>query len=38
MVVKPIRGEQGKGITVGVDGPDDLDAALGRAREQCPRC
>jgi GNAT-family acetyltransferase (TIGR03103 family) len=35
-VVKPTRGEQGKGITVGVDGPDDLDAALARAREQHP--
>ena len=24
VVVKPTRGEQGKGITVGVDGPDEL--------------
>src|SRR6476619_95879 len=31
VVVKPTRGEQGKGITVGVDGPDDLDSALARA-------
>ncbi|MGE2835764.1 N-acetylglutaminylglutamine synthetase [Mycobacterium sp. SMC-4] len=36
VVVKPTRGEQGKGITVGVDGADELDAALARAREQHP--
>lgn len=39
VVVKPTRGEQGKGITVGVtaeNGPDDLAAALARAREQFP--
>lgn len=36
VVVKPTRGEQGKGITVGVDGADALDAALARAREQHP--
>lgn len=36
VVVKPTRGEQGKGITVGVDDPADLDAALARAREQHP--
>ncbi len=36
VVVKPTRGEQGKGITVGVDGPDALDAALARAREHHP--
>lgn len=36
VVVKPTRGEQGKGITVGVDGPDELDRALDRAREQHP--
>lgn len=38
-VVKPCRGEQGKGITVGVtadQGPDELAAALARAREQDP--
>jgi GNAT-family acetyltransferase (TIGR03103 family) len=37
VVVKPTRGEQGKGITVGVsadNGPDDLSAALARARQQ----
>ncbi|MDV3218046.1 N-acetylglutaminylglutamine synthetase [Mycobacterium avium] len=39
VVVKPTRGEQGKGITVGVtaeNGPDDLSAALARARAQYP--
>ncbi|TRW80680.1 N-acetylglutaminylglutamine synthetase [Mycolicibacterium sp. 018/SC-01/001] len=36
VVVKPTRGEQGKGITVGVNGDEELDAALARAREQHP--
>ncbi|KUI42481.1 GNAT family acetyltransferase [Mycobacterium sp. IS-1590] len=36
VVVKPTRGEQGKGITVGVSSADDLDAALARAREEHP--
>ena len=36
VVVKPARGEQGKGITVGVDGPDQLDAALAHAHKHCP--
>ena len=39
VVVKPTRGEQGKGITVGIladSGPDELAAALARAREQHP--
>ncbi len=36
VVVKPTRGEQGKGITVGVDSDEALDAALARAREQHP--
>ena len=39
VVVKPTRGEQGKGITVGVlaeKGPDELAAAVARAREQYP--
>lgn len=39
VVVKPTRGEQGKGITVGVlpdNGPDDLSSALARARQQYP--
>jgi len=39
VVVKPTRGEQGKGITVGVvahNGADDLAAALARARQHYP--
>jgi GNAT-family acetyltransferase (TIGR03103 family) len=39
VVVKPTRGEQGKGITVGVtvnNEPDDLVAAVARAREEYP--
>jgi GNAT-family acetyltransferase (TIGR03103 family) len=39
VVVKPSRGEQGKGITVGVPaekGPDELAAAVARAREHHP--
>ncbi|OIN80986.1 N-acetylglutaminylglutamine synthetase [Mycobacterium malmoense] len=39
VVVKPTRGEQGKGITVGVTadhGPDELATALARARQQYP--
>lgn len=39
VVVKPTRGEQGKGITVGVladSGPDELEVALARARQQYP--
>ena len=36
VVVKPTRGEQGKGITVGVNSPAELDTALTRAREQHP--
>ncbi|MGV0792676.1 N-acetylglutaminylglutamine synthetase [Mycolicibacterium sp. XJ1819] len=36
VVVKPTRGEQGKGITVGVDGPAELEAALERARKEHP--
>src|SRR3954469_6272392 len=36
VVGKPTRGEQGKGITVGVDGREELEAALTRAREQHP--
>lgn len=36
VVVKPTRGEQGKGITVGVSSADELDAALARAREEHP--
>jgi GNAT-family acetyltransferase (TIGR03103 family) len=39
VVVKPTRGEQGKGITVGVTaekGPDELAAALARAQQHYP--
>lgn len=32
VVVKPARGEQGRGVTVGVDTPDDLRAAFEAAR------
>jgi len=36
VVVKPTRGEQGKGITVGIADDAELDSALARAREQHP--
>jgi GNAT-family acetyltransferase (TIGR03103 family) len=36
VVVKPARGEQGAGITVGVSEPDDLDRALAWAAKHCP--
>ncbi len=36
VVVKPARGEQGAGITVGVTTGDELDAALDVARSHCP--
>ncbi|HEX7133889.1 MAG TPA: hypothetical protein VF228_15035, partial [Iamia sp.] len=36
VVVKPVRGEQGLGITVGVESPEGLKVALDRAREHCP--
>ncbi|MCV7423455.1 N-acetylglutaminylglutamine synthetase [Mycobacterium yunnanensis] len=36
VVVKPVRGEQGAGITVGVSRPEDLDRAVRLAAEQCP--
>ncbi|TXH23618.1 MAG: N-acetylglutaminylglutamine synthetase [Mycobacterium sp.] len=35
-VVKPARGEQGAGITVGVTNPDDLNRAIGLAMQHCP--
>ncbi|TLH61714.1 N-acetylglutaminylglutamine synthetase [Mycolicibacterium aubagnense] len=35
-VVKPARGEQGAGITVGVTGADDLNRAIGLAVQHCP--
>lgn len=36
VVVKPTRGEQGKGITVGITTADELDDALTRARREHP--
>ena len=36
VVVKPAKGEQGAGLTVGVDTPEALDAAVERARALCP--
>jgi GNAT-family acetyltransferase (TIGR03103 family) len=36
VVVKPARGEQGAGITVGVSKPDDLDRAIEWAAKHCP--
>jgi GNAT-family acetyltransferase (TIGR03103 family) len=37
VVVKPARGEQGAGITVGVTDVDELKAAVERARAECPQ-
>jgi GNAT-family acetyltransferase (TIGR03103 family) len=36
VVVKPARGEQGAGITVGVTDAEELDRAVGLARRHCP--
>ena len=36
VVVKPARGEQGKGITVGVAGPEALRRAVAEAGAHCP--
>ena len=36
VVVKPARGEQGRGITVGVRTPEALDASLATAAQHCP--
>ena len=36
VVVKPARGEQGKGITVGVREPSELERAVEVARQHCP--
>jgi GNAT-family acetyltransferase (TIGR03103 family) len=36
VVVKPARGEQGRGITVGVRTPEELAAAVAEARQHCP--
>jgi GNAT-family acetyltransferase (TIGR03103 family) len=37
IVVKPARGEQGKGVAVGLDNLDDAKAAIAVAREICDR-
>ena len=36
LVVKPARGEQGRGITVGVRTPEELREAVEVARQHCP--
>jgi GNAT-family acetyltransferase (TIGR03103 family) len=36
VVVKPARGEQGKGITVGVRDAETMERAVGLARQHCP--
>jgi GNAT-family acetyltransferase (TIGR03103 family) len=36
LVVKPVRGEQGRGVSVGVTVPDELERALERAAAHCP--
>ncbi|MBW3664107.1 MAG: N-acetylglutaminylglutamine synthetase [Actinobacteria bacterium] len=36
VVVKPARGEQGDGVTVGVTTPEELHAAVRKAAESCP--
>lgn len=35
VVVKPARGEQGRGISVDVRDPDEVASAIARARQQC---
>ncbi len=35
-MVKPARGEQGAGITVGVTTPEELDRAVSWAAKHCP--
>ncbi len=37
VVVKPARGEQGTGVSVAVETPDELDAAVRQARGVCER-
>ncbi|MCO6389817.1 N-acetylglutaminylglutamine synthetase [Aliihoeflea aestuarii] len=37
IVVKPARGEQGKGVAVGLDTINDVKAAIGVARDICDR-
>jgi GNAT-family acetyltransferase (TIGR03103 family) len=36
VVVKPVRGEQGRGVTVGIKDTETLASAIRAAREQCP--
>lgn len=36
VVVKPARGEQGRGVTVGVSTPEAVAAAIADARQLCP--
>ena len=36
VVVKPVRGEQGRGVTVGVTSPEELDRARTAASRWCP--
>ena len=37
IVVKPARGEQGAGVSAGVETPDELDAAVQKAERICDR-
>ena len=37
IVIKPARGEQGRGISVGLSADDDVEGAFARAREVCDR-
>lgn len=37
VVVKPARGEQGRGVSVGLETPEDTRAAIRSAREVCDR-
>lgn len=37
VVVKPARGEQGRGVAVGLEKPQDVAAAIAGAREVCDR-
>ncbi|MFP4357703.1 MAG: N-acetylglutaminylglutamine synthetase [Puniceicoccaceae bacterium] len=36
IVVKPVRGEQGKGVSVDIRTPEDMEAAVREARESSP--
>lgn len=37
LVVKPVEGEQGKGISVNLVTPDEVEGAIERARQHCDR-